>query len=102
MKIGLLQLNSTIGDFAANRQKLVAGYEKACALGAEFALAPELFLCGYPPGCAQGSMQHRPFLCHVDLLAAEHCLDALLHARLVGKAKEQAKSLIDHAILGVV
>ncbi len=49
LKIGLLQLNSTIGDFAANRQKLVAAYEKACALGAEFILAPELFLCGYPP-----------------------------------------------------
>jgi NAD+ synthase (glutamine-hydrolysing) len=47
--IGLLQLNSTIGDFAANREKLVAGYKKACALGAEFILAPELFLCGYPP-----------------------------------------------------
>jgi len=47
--IGILQLNSTIGDFTANRQKLVAGYEKACALGAEFILAPELFLCGYPP-----------------------------------------------------
>jgi NAD+ synthetase len=49
VKIGLLQLNSTIGDFTANRQKLVAGYEKACALGAEFVIAPELFLCGYPP-----------------------------------------------------
>ncbi len=49
MKIGLLQLNSTVGDFAANRQKLLAGYEKAVALGAEFVLAPELFLCGYPP-----------------------------------------------------
>ena len=49
MHIGILQLNSTIGDFTANRQKLVAGYEKACALGAEFILAPELFLCGYPP-----------------------------------------------------
>ncbi len=49
LKIGLLQLNSTIGDFTANRQKLLAGYEKACALGAEFILAPELFLCGYPP-----------------------------------------------------
>ena len=49
LKIGLLQLNSTIGDFAANRHKLVAGYEKACALGAEFVIAPELFLCGYPP-----------------------------------------------------
>jgi len=49
LKTGLLQLNSTIGDFAANRQKLLAGYEKAVALGAEFILAPELFLCGYPP-----------------------------------------------------
>ena len=43
LKLGLLQLNSTIGDFAANRQKLLAGYEKACALGAEFVLAPEFF-----------------------------------------------------------
>jgi NAD+ synthetase len=49
MKIGLLQLNSTVGDFAANRRKLLAGCKKAAALGAEFILAPELFLCGYPP-----------------------------------------------------
>ncbi len=49
MKIGLLQLNSTVGDFAANRRKLLAGCEKARALGAEFIIAPELFLCGYPP-----------------------------------------------------
>ena len=49
LKIGLLQLNSTIGDFVTNRQKLVASYERACALGAEFIIAPELFLCGYPP-----------------------------------------------------
>ena len=49
MKIGLLQLNSTIGDFAANREKLLAAYAQAVALGAEFILAPELFLCGYPP-----------------------------------------------------
>ncbi len=49
MIIGLLQLNSTVGDFAANRRKLLAGYEQAVARGAEFVLAPELFLCGYPP-----------------------------------------------------
>jgi NAD+ synthetase len=49
MIIGLLQLNSTVGDFTANREKLLDGYEKTCALGAEFVLAPELFLCGYPP-----------------------------------------------------
>ncbi len=49
MIIGLLQLNSTVGDFAANREKLLAAYARAVALGAEFILAPELFLCGYPP-----------------------------------------------------
>jgi NAD+ synthetase len=49
MKIGLLQFNSTIGDFAANREKLLAAYAEAVSRGAEFVLAPELFLCGYPP-----------------------------------------------------
>ena len=49
MKIGILQLNSTIGSFADNRQKLVTGYQTVGALGAEFVLAPEMFLCGYPP-----------------------------------------------------
>jgi len=49
LKTGLLQLNPTVGDFAANRKKLLAGHEKAVALGAEFVLAPEMFLCGYPP-----------------------------------------------------
>jgi NAD+ synthetase len=49
LKIGLLQLNSTVGDFAANREKLLAAYAQAVAHGAEFILAPELFLCGYPP-----------------------------------------------------
>jgi NAD+ synthetase len=61
MIIGLLQLNSTVGDFAANRQKLLAGHEKARALGAEFVLAPELFLCGYPP---------RDLLLREDFIAA--------------------------------
>ncbi len=49
LKIGLLQLNSTVGDFAANREKLLLAYARAVARGAEFVLAPELFLCGYPP-----------------------------------------------------
>ncbi len=49
MKIGVLQLNSTIGDYEANRLKLLAAYERACSQGAEFVIAPELFLCGYPP-----------------------------------------------------
>jgi NAD+ synthetase len=49
LKTGLLQLNPTIGAFAANREKLLAAYANAVARGAEFTVAPELFLCGYPP-----------------------------------------------------
>ncbi|MSU20413.1 MAG: NAD+ synthase [Pedosphaera sp.] len=49
MKVGLLQLNSTVGDFSSNVRKLVVQYQKACRLGAEFVVTPELFLCGYPP-----------------------------------------------------
>ena len=61
MRIGILQLNSTIGDFEGNRQKLVAAYERAVIQGAEFVLTPELFLCGYPP---------RDLLLRPDFIAA--------------------------------
>src|SRR5271170_6651321 len=67
LKIGLLQLNATVGDFAANRQKLLAGYEKADAFGAEFVLAPELFLCGYPPR----DLLQRPDFIDANLAALE-------------------------------
>jgi NAD+ synthase (glutamine-hydrolysing) len=49
MIVGLLQLNSTVGDFTANREKLLSAYFQAVARGAQFVIAPELFLCGYPP-----------------------------------------------------
>ncbi len=61
MKIGVLQLNATIGDFQANRSKLVAAYGEACTRGAELVIAPELFLCGYPP---------RDLLLRPDFIAA--------------------------------
>jgi NAD+ synthase (glutamine-hydrolysing) len=49
MRIGLLQLNATIGAFDKNRARLEDAYHEAVAKGAELVLAPELFLCGYPP-----------------------------------------------------
>lgn len=49
MRIGVLQLNSTIGAYAVNRDRLLAAYAQAVRDGAEFVIAPELFLCGYPP-----------------------------------------------------
>jgi len=69
MKIGILQLNATIGDFEGNARKVAEAYREAVAQGAELAVAPELFLCGYPP---------RDLLLRDDFLTAcEHALARL-------------------------
>jgi len=49
MKIGILQLNFTVGDFWGNSEKLVSAYERAVREGAELCVGSELGLCGYPP-----------------------------------------------------
>jgi NAD+ synthetase len=49
MRLGLLQLNAKIGAYAENRARLEAAYREAVGRGAELVVAPELFLCGYPP-----------------------------------------------------
>ena len=70
MRIGLLQLNATIGAYDKNRARLEAAYAEAVAKGAELVLAPELFLCGYPP---------RDLLLRGDFVQRGlDCLDALV------------------------
>ena len=49
MKIGLAQINTTVGDFDGNRRTILEAYKKLCAKGAELVLYPELAVCGYPP-----------------------------------------------------
>jgi NAD+ synthase (glutamine-hydrolysing) len=49
MKIALCQINTIIGDFPNNKQKIVAWYRKAEAEGADLVIFPELCLVGYPP-----------------------------------------------------
>src|SRR6202453_5118341 len=49
MRIGLLQLNATIGAFDQNRARLDKAYRQAINDGAQLVLAPELFFSGYPP-----------------------------------------------------
>ena len=49
MRLGLLQLNATIGAYEKNRARIEEAYREAVSRGAELILAPELALCGYPP-----------------------------------------------------
>ncbi len=48
MKIGLLQLNLTVGDFDGNAAKIVTAVRRAAADGADLCVASELALWGYP------------------------------------------------------
>ncbi|WOO39962.1 NAD+ synthase [Rubellicoccus peritrichatus] len=49
MKIGLAQINTTVGDLHGNAQKIVEAYGKLRDDGADLIIFPELALVGYPP-----------------------------------------------------
>jgi len=49
MRIGLAQLNTTVGDLAGNSRKILHAYQTLVNAGAELVVYPELVVCGYPP-----------------------------------------------------
>lgn len=49
MRIGLAQINTTVGDLPGNRDLVLRAYESLVAQGAELVVFPELVTCGYPP-----------------------------------------------------
>ena len=49
VKVAIAQINSTVGDFAGNRAKIVEFARRAADQGADIVLTPELSLAGYPP-----------------------------------------------------
>jgi NAD+ synthetase len=46
---GLAQINTTVGDFAGNTDKILRAYRELVKAGADFVITPELAVCGYPP-----------------------------------------------------
>ncbi|MCD6137543.1 MAG: NAD+ synthase [Deltaproteobacteria bacterium] len=49
MKIALVQINPTIGDFKHNREKMMAYIERAKGLSCDLVVFSELVISGYPP-----------------------------------------------------
>ena len=49
MKIAIAQINSTVGDFDGNSDKITDAWRRADEAGAELVVLPELAVCGYPP-----------------------------------------------------
>jgi NAD+ synthase/NAD+ synthase (glutamine-hydrolysing) len=49
MKIALAQINTTVGDFAGNVERMVKFARRGKDRSADLVVFPELALCGYPP-----------------------------------------------------
>ena len=49
MRTALAQINTTIGDFTGNAEKIVNFSRRAREAGADLVIFPELSICGYPP-----------------------------------------------------
>ena len=67
MKIALGQINTTIGDFQRNTDKIIEYSRRAHSSGAELILFPELSVCGYPPR----DLVERPSFVEKNLKALE-------------------------------
>ena len=71
MKVGLAQINTTVGDVAGNEAAIRRAYQKGVAAGVDLVMAPELALVGYPPR----DLLLKPALIQANLAA----LDPPLH-----------------------
>jgi NAD+ synthase (glutamine-hydrolysing) len=49
MKLGLAQINTTVGDLSGNKAIILDAYHRLVEQGAELIIFPELAVCGYPP-----------------------------------------------------
>jgi NAD+ synthase (glutamine-hydrolysing) len=49
MKIAVAQINTTIGDYRGNVEKILSFAERAKKKGVELLVFPEMCICGYPP-----------------------------------------------------
>lgn len=49
MRIGIAQINTTVGDIPGNTDRIIEAYQQLCQEGAELVVFPELVITGYPP-----------------------------------------------------
>ncbi|MBI2850214.1 MAG: NAD+ synthase [Chloroflexi bacterium] len=49
LRVGMAQMNATVGDFAGNTRKILDIISQARALEVDMLTFPELAICGYPP-----------------------------------------------------
>jgi NAD+ synthase (glutamine-hydrolysing) len=86
LRIGLCQLDATVGDLEGNAEKVIAQLARAESAGAQLAVFPELVLTGYPPE----DLLLEPGFVKGNLLALEKVAAATQHcAAVLGFVEEE-------------
>ncbi len=99
MKIAVAQINTTVGDFAANAERIRQAIDAARSQGASLVVTPELALSGYPP---EDLLLRDDFndQCMSELQKlATYCLDVAVvvgHPYREGRTRYNAASLLRH------
>jgi NAD+ synthase (glutamine-hydrolysing) len=73
IRIGIAQINSTVGDLTGNTKKIVESIDHAKSLGVDLLTFPELAITGYPPE------------------------DLLLKPQFIKQNRESLNKIIDHS-----
>jgi len=73
IRIGIAQINSTVGDFSGNTKKIMQSIDQAKSLGVDLLTLPELAIPGYPPE------------------------DLLLKPQFIKQNKESLNKIIEHS-----
>ena len=90
MRLGLAQINTTVGDLAGNRAKIIEAYRALVDQGAELIVFPELVVCGYPP---RDLLFKRRFIADCEESLAEICKAIGEVPALVGTVEANASGL---------
>ena len=73
IRVGIAQINSTVGDFSGNTNKIMQSIDQAKSLGVDLLTLPELAITGYPPE------------------------DLLLKPQFIKQNKESLNKIIEHS-----
>ncbi len=97
MKLGIAQINLTVGDIAGNASRLLAAAQEAHAAGAALLLTPEMSICGYP---AEDLVLRRDFTAACDAALHQLAKDAPPElALIVGYPERSDDGLFNAAAL---
>lgn len=103
MKVGIGQINTTVGDIAGNEAKIQAAYQRGVEAGADVVLVPELAIAGYPPR----DLLLKPEFIQQNLAALDHLASGIGKTGLVvgyvgrndvlpGRPATNAAALLQH------